>query len=76
MQQVWILRKGELGEGGDIVIVTGAEGLAKAEFHREMTEMHFPVNDIELLDGGGLYVTAGCDYLELRPHIVRNEIEN
>lgn len=78
MKQVWILSKGERGNGGDVVGVYADRDLAKGQFVTEARAMHFTIDGAEQGADGELYLTAGCDFLELRPHqlIVRNEIEN
>lgn len=78
MQQVWILSKGEQHEGGEVLGVYADRDLAKGQFVTEARAMHFTIDSAEQGADGELYLTAGCDFLELRPHrlIVRNEIEN
>ncbi|WP_399559628.1 hypothetical protein OIA45_48680 (plasmid) [Streptomyces chartreusis] len=67
---VWILSKGEMHEGGEILGVYADRDLARGEFTAQALSMAFPIDDARQNDDGSIHLDAGCDWLALEPHPV------
>ncbi|MFM9373234.1 hypothetical protein [Streptomyces sp. Da 82-17] len=69
---VWILSKGEMHEGGDIVGVYLDRDLARGAFVTEAQELHdrFSIGDAQHDNDGSLRLYGGCDWIALEPHPV------
>jgi hypothetical protein len=65
---VWILSKGEFGEGGEVIAVFADRDLARGQFTHEATNMAFAIDDARQNEDGSIHLEAGCDWLALEPH--------
>lgn len=69
---VWILMRGEMYEGGDIIDVFADKDLARGAFVTEAQTIYesFGIDDIREDKHGAVRLEGGCDWLSLRPHTV------
>jgi hypothetical protein len=70
---VWILSKGEMHEGGNIIDVYLDRDLAHGDFVTHAREIHgrFGIDDLTPAEDGSIRLYGGCDWLALEPHTVR-----
>ena len=70
---VWILSKGEMHEGGNIIDVYLDRDLAHGDFVEHAKQIHdtFGIDDLEPAEDGSIRLYGGCDWLALEPHTVR-----
>lgn len=70
---VWILSKGELHEGGNIIDVYLDRELAHGDFVTHAKQIHdtFGIDDLRPADDGSIHLSGGFDWLALEPHPVR-----
>jgi hypothetical protein len=74
--QVWILMQGEFGEGGSVEGVFASRELGHGAFAKLAAELHdrFGIRDADVREDGGLYLNGGCDWIELRPFDVVEQL--
>lgn len=76
--QIWILMKGELSEGGEVLDVFADRDVARGRFLTEALTIDrtFGIRDAHLEVDGSLRIEGGCDWLSLTPHdvITRNQL--
>lgn len=65
---VWILSKGELHEGGEVLGVYADRDLASGQFLTEAQNLSFAIDDARQGEDGSILIEAGCGWLALEPH--------
>lgn len=65
---VWILSKGEMHEGGNILGVYATKDLAKGPFLQAATNIPFDIDKAWQDTDGAVHVEGGCDWVSLEPH--------
>lgn len=75
--QVWIMMKGEFGEGGGVLGVYADRDLAHGQFAIEAGVMDrmFGLRNARQEQDGSLHLEAGCDWLSLEPYDVVTQLE-
>lgn len=76
--KVWIMMKGELGEGGRILGVYADKNLAFSDFAKETKELEDTWDGFDKMRpeaDGAICISAGCDWLNLVPHDVKATAE-
>lgn len=74
--QVWILTQGEFGEGGTVEGVFASRELGHGAFANLAQELNdrFGIAEADVRGDGGLYLSGGCDWIELRPYDVVEQL--
>lgn len=74
--QVWILMQGELSEGGSVEGVFATRELGHGAFAKLAQELNdrFGIREAEVNEDGGLYLEGGCDWIELKPFDVVEQL--
>lgn len=74
--QVWILMEGEFGEGGTVHGVFATRELGHGAFAALAAELHdrFGIREADVREDGGLYLEGGCDWIELKPFDVVEQL--
>ncbi|MFD8384327.1 hypothetical protein ACFV2X_38395 [Streptomyces sp. NPDC059679] len=74
---VWILQRGEMHEGGEIIGVFLDRELGRGQFVTAAQRIHqsFGIDDIREDEDGAFRLEGGCDWLSLEPHKVTTALE-
>lgn len=76
MSTVWILTRGEMGEGATILGVYATKGAAKGAFASAARQLTWGIDGAEQdPETGAITLESGCDLLELTPHQVLSHPE-
>lgn len=70
--QVWVMTKGEIGDGGNVLGVYTTKDAAFGDFMAAAQDMSFALEDVHGDENGAVHVHAGCDFLSLEPHDLRS----
>lgn len=74
--KVWILTEGELCEGSTIQGVFATRELGHGAFAELAQKLNdrFGIREADVREDGGLYLEGGCDWIELAPHDVIEQL--
>jgi hypothetical protein len=65
---VWILSKGEFGEGGSVLGVYAVKDAAKGPFVEAARRIPFDIDKAWQDEDGAVHAEGGCDWVALEPH--------
>jgi hypothetical protein len=65
---VWILSKGEFGEGGNVLGVFAEKDAAKGPFVEAARRIPFDIDKAWQDEDGAVHAEGGCDWVALEPH--------
>jgi hypothetical protein len=75
--QVWVLSKGQIQEGGNVLGIYADKDTALGPFIKAANEIHdmFEIDDAHQAVDGSVHLTGGCDWLSLEPHEVISHVQ-